>query len=151
MYGRRTSGFLRWSAAALSVALTPVPAIAADDVTMTVDALTNASAAQETQLRVNGSSGRYNRVDGRQINLSLSLNAQMRADADDRKIVTSELHLKSDDKVAVRAFDGTAPQSELSLDQTFSFAVDANSAVARDAIAACNAQIEGAPPSATAS
>jgi hypothetical protein len=108
---------------------------------MTIEAQSGPAASREPQGTVSGASALYDHVQGSQFNLSLTLSAKMTAEGNNRKIVASQLYLESDDKRAVRVFNGTAPQSELFLDQTFYFAVDDKGPVAVDAIAACNSQI----------
>lgn len=96
-----------------------------------------------SQIDVSGEGGHYNRVQARNLDIALNLNAKFLSDEANVKIIRAELFLKSDGQLdahgATSTFDGTAPVRALAINKTFKLSIQDQGPVAQAAISACNA------------
>ncbi len=123
------------------------PAVANDQVTLTIEAPAleapeRTDGAAAAHISVTGTQGRYERVTGDRLPVTLQLSAAITAEGAGHKILSSELFLKQagsgNGARAANTLEGTVPVRSLSLSRTFDFAVEANGPVAQNAIAVCN-------------
>ena len=120
--------------AATAVAAGFVPANA-DEVAMAIKAQ---SEPAQSSLTVTSSNGRAAAVSAGTVPVTIALAAEMGTDGENRKIVGSELRLKTGGASSVAAAnEGSSPKQSLRLDGSYDLPVEPTSRLAADAVVAC--------------